>query len=117
VLGGRIIAFETIQDLIRIAPIGVLLALYAWLLRYRALIRFGTFLILGWLIVAAATQVFWGYSTHHAPTEDIYTYYALKDGAPRTASIMFGWLYALGLFSILEFMRLLVRTTLKWWHR
>ena len=98
--------YEFIQNLIRLSPIFIMLPSFIFLLRLQWYKRFGIMFLLGWLVFAASTLLFWSYSINNAPNEEIMIDLAQRDGASRVFGTLFGWAFGLVLLFIFELSRL-----------
>lgn len=99
--------YELIQNMIRLAPIIILLPTFLFLLRFKWYQRFGLMFVLGWAVFAGSTLLFWSYSINYAPTQEIMTDLAQRDGAPRVFGTLFGWAFGLILLFLFEATRLI----------
>ena len=99
--------YELIQNAIRVSPIIILLPTFLYLLRFKWYQRLGAMIILGWLVIAVSTLVFWSYSINYAPTQEIITDLAQRDGAPRVFGTLFGWVIGLIFLVVFEVIRLI----------
>ncbi|QFT54453.1 hypothetical protein FIU95_07790 [Microbulbifer sp. THAF38] len=99
--------YELIQNTIRVVPVVVLLPAFLYLLRLKWYQRFGVMFVLGWVVFAASTLLFWSYSINYAPTQETMTDLAQRDGAPRLFGTLFGWAFGLILLFIFEATRLI----------
>lgn len=98
--------YEIIKNVIRFGPLLSLAFVYLYLLKYRWYNRIGLMFFIGWFFVGASTYLFWWYSFSYAPNEEVRSYVAQKDGAPRLLGTIFGWAYGLVLLLIFELVRL-----------
>jgi hypothetical protein len=99
--------YELIQNMIRLAPIMILLPTFLYLLKFKWYQRFGVMFALGWVVFAASTLLFWTYSINYAPTQDLMVDLAQRDGAPRVFGTLFGWVFGLVLLFVFEATRLI----------
>ena len=99
--------YELIQNMIRLAPIVVLLVSFLYLLRFKWYQRLGVMFILGWVVIAVSTIAFWSYSINYAPTQEIMADLAKRDGAPRLFGTLFGWVFGLIFLFVFEAIRLI----------
>lgn len=108
--------YEFIQNIIWLAPILILAATFTYLLRFKWYWRLVVIVLLGWVVVAGSTMLFWSYSFHYAPTDEIKMDLALRDGAPKVFATLFGWVYAFVLlvfFEAIRFICLGLRTVIR----
>ncbi len=102
--------YETVRYAIRLTPLITLLIFWFYSLRFRALKRTILMFFFGWALVALSTYCFWQFSFYFAPTTTIQETVALKDGAPKVAGILFGWVFGLLIFSCFEGFRVVYVT-------
>jgi hypothetical protein len=98
--------YEIIQNIIRLSPIILLLPAFMFFLRFKWYQRLGFMFVLGWLVIAGSTLLFWGFSISYAPSQEIAIELALRDGAPRLFGTLFGWAFGLAILFIFEVTRL-----------
>jgi len=94
--------YELAQTFIRAMPLLILLPAYIFLLRTKWYWRFCAMFVLAWVVIAISTLLFWQYSIEYAPTEEIRTGLAMKDGGPLLFGTMFGWAFGLVYLVVFE---------------
>lgn len=99
--------YEIIQNIIRLLPIILLLPTFIFLLRFKWYQRLAFMFLLGWAVIAGSTLLFWGYSINYAPSQEVATDLAQRDGAPKLFGTLFGWAFGLALLSVFEATRLI----------
>ncbi|MDQ7049939.1 MAG: hypothetical protein Q9M92_10530 [Enterobacterales bacterium] len=109
--------YEIIQNMIRLIPLAVLLPLFIYLLHLKWFARFGVMFVVGWLIVAISTLIFWKYSIDYAPNEEVLSRLTEKDGAPKLFGTLFGGVFGLMYFVVFEIVRVLyviIQSAISW---
>ena len=105
--------YELVRNLLRIAPILIILILWILLSRRPFHARFLVVFFVGWIAIIGFTQAFWDYSFYHAPTQEIMEDVGMRDGAPRVGSIIIGWIEPLILIAVFELGRLALMRLMK----
>jgi hypothetical protein len=106
-------AYDLTRHAIQAAQWLVVPALMYVLRRAPILLRLLAVVVLGWAGVLLLVLWYWNYAIHHAPTEQLAEYFALRDGAEISMTYMFGWLYVIVYMALVE----AVRFTVSWAKR
>ena len=97
--------YDLLQNVIRISPILVLLGIFVCLNRKKWYWRSFIIVVVGWIVFAVSTNVYWWYAFEFASNEEVREHIALKDGAPRVFVALFGWAFALVFLIVAELIR------------
>lgn len=97
--------YVVIQNVIRISPFLILLALFVYLLRYKWYWRFGAMITIGWVMMVVSVHLYWSYAIHYAPTTEIAIELSQKDSGPRAMVLLFGWFIGAMIGVFLEILR------------
>ena len=97
--------YDLLQNIIRITPLLILVGLFVGLNGKKWYWRSFFVVVVGWLVFAISTNVYWWYAFQYAPNDEVRSSVALKDGAPRVFVALFGWAFALVFLIVAELIR------------
>lgn len=97
--------YVVIQNVIRVSPFLILLALFVYLLRYKWYWRFGAMIAIGWVMMVVSVNLYWSYAIQYAPTTEMAIELSQKDSGPRAMVLLFGWFIGAMIGVFLEILR------------